>query len=125
VVTVNSQVSNPLNVAIASNILELFQFTSSVGMLPVVTHTDYSLVGPTNAGLTPAKPNETVTLWATGDCSTPAIILSSSSAEVTFSGRVAPGLCQINLVVPGVAPPGNDPLTVSSSPSSYSLWVAQ
>jgi uncharacterized protein (TIGR03437 family) len=125
VVTVSSQPSTPINVAVASGILELFQFTSSAGMLPITTHADYSLVGPTSAGLTPARPNETVIAWATGDCSTAAITVSASPAVVSFSGQVAPGLCQINFVVPGVALPGNDPLSISSSPSSYNLWVSQ
>jgi uncharacterized protein (TIGR03437 family) len=125
VVTVNSQASTPINVAVASGILELFQFTSSAGMLPITTHADYSLVGPASAGLTPARPNETVIAWATGDCSTAAITVSASPAGVTFSGQVAPGLCQINFVVPSVAPPGNDPLSISGSPSSYNLWVSQ
>ncbi len=125
VVTVGSQTSTPVNVAIASGILELFQFTSAAGTLPILTHADYSLVGPASAGLTPAKPNETVIAWATGDCSTPAVTVSASPAAVTFSGRSAPGLCQVNFVVPGGAPAGSDPLSLSSSPGAYNLWVSE
>jgi len=125
VVTVGTQTSSPTNVAVASGILELFQFTSLAGTLPIITHADYSLVGPPSAGLVPAEPSETVIVWATGDCSTPVVTVGGSPAVVTFSGRVEPGLCQINFVVPGVALVGSDPLSISSSPNTYDLWISQ
>jgi uncharacterized protein (TIGR03437 family) len=124
VVTVGSQASAPINVAIAGGILELFQFTTAAGKLPIVTHANYSLVGPVSAGLVPAKPNETVIAWATGDCATASLTVSGISASVAFSGRVAPGLCQVNFVVPGMAPAGGDQLSASTSPNTYTLWVS-
>lgn len=124
VASVGGQASSPVTVAIASGIMELFQFTTSVGTLPIITHADYSLVGPTSVGLVPAKPSETVIAWATGDCSTPAITVSGSPAAVAFSGPVEPGLCQVNFVVPH-SPPGGDQLSLSSSPNTYSLWISQ
>ena len=124
VVTVGAQVSPPVNVAIAGGIMELFQFTTSAGTLPIITHADYSLVGPVSAGLAPAKPNETVIAWATGDCSTPTVTVGGVSASVAFSGRVGPGLCQINFVIPNTSS-GNSQLGLSSSPNTYPLSVSQ
>ena len=124
VVTVSTQASPPVNVAIASGVLELFPFTTSGGSLPIITHADYSLVGPATAGLVPAKPTETVIAWATGDCSAPNLTVGAASASVAFSGRVGPGLCQINFVVPN-APTGNNQLSISTSPNTYSLWISQ
>jgi probable HAF family extracellular repeat protein len=125
VVTVNNQESAAINVSVASGVLELFNFTSSAGQLPITTHSDYSLVGPATAGLVPAKPNETVIAWATGDCATPTIAVNATAANVLFSGSVAPGLCQINFVIPSTVSAGNDTMRISSSPNSYNLWVAQ
>jgi uncharacterized protein (TIGR03437 family) len=124
VVSVVAQASPPVNVAIAGGIMELFQFTTSAGTLPVITHADYSLVGPANAGLVPAKPNETVIAWATGDCSTPSITVAGGFATVAFSGRVGPGLCQINFVIPNTSS-GSSQLRISSSPNTYNLWISQ
>jgi uncharacterized protein (TIGR03437 family) len=124
VVTVGGQASRPVSVAITSGIMEVFRFTSSAGTLPTITHADYSLVGPVNAGLAPAKPNETVIAWATGDCSTPTTTVGGTPAAVAFSGRVAAGLCQINFTVPK-SPGGSNQLSFSTSPNPYSLWISE
>lgn len=123
VVTVDGQTSQPAMVSIANGIMELFGFTSSVGPLPIITHADSSLVGPNSAGLVPAGPGETVVAWGTGDCSSPTLTAGGERAAVTFSGRVAPGLCQLNFVVP-TALRGSNQLTVSTSLNPYVLWVA-
>ena len=124
VVTVGGQESQAAGVAIKSGVMELFQFASSAGTLPILTHADYSLVGPASAGFVPAKPNETVLAWATGDCSTPTATVGGASASVIYSGRVEPGLCQVNFVVPGSAA-GSTQLSFSTSPNAYTLWVSQ
>ncbi len=124
IVSVNGQQSQPATVTVKAGIMELFGFTSSAGALPIVTHSDYSLVGPGSAGLNPAKPGETLIAWGTGDCAAPAISVGSASAAVIFSGRVAPGLCQINFSVPnGLS--GANTLQISTSTSAYTLWVTQ
>jgi uncharacterized protein (TIGR03437 family) len=123
VVTVDGLASQPTTVAIQAGVMELFGFTSTVGPLPIVTHANYSLVGPTGAGLTPAKPGEAVIAWGTGDCSTPGVTVAGAIAAVSFSGRVSPGLCQINFVVPNSAA-GSSQLGLSTSPSAYTLWVS-
>jgi uncharacterized protein (TIGR03437 family) len=124
VVTVGTQASLPVSVAIAGGIMELFQFATSAGTLPIITHADYSLVGPVSAGLAPAKSNETVVAWATGDCSRPAVTVGGISATVAFSGRVGPGLCQVNFAIPNTSS-GSSRLGISSSPNIYTLWVSQ
>lgn len=124
VVSVDGQASQPVGVTVTSGILEIFQFTSSAGPLPIITHADYSLVGPASASLIPAKPNEAVIAWATGDCVTPAVSVGGASSAVAFSGRVGPGLCQINFVVPN-DPTGSNQLRMSTSPNTYNLWISQ
>jgi uncharacterized protein (TIGR03437 family) len=121
-VTVGGQTSPVVKVNVAPGVMELFGFTSAAGPLPIVTHSDYSLVGPASAGLTAARPGETLIAWGTGDCTAPAIAVGRTSPGVTFSGRVAPGLCQINFTVPdGLT--GANPLTMSTSTVSYTLWI--
>jgi uncharacterized protein (TIGR03437 family) len=124
VVTVSGQSSEPETVTIQSGIMELFRFSSSAGTLPLITHADYSLVGPASAGLVPAKPNESVIAWGTGDCALPSVTSAGKAATVQYSGRVAAGLCQINFVVPANAP-GSNQLRFSTSPNSYAFWVSQ
>jgi uncharacterized protein (TIGR03437 family) len=122
VVTVNGLPSQSVKVNIGSGVMELFGFTSTAGSLPIVTHADYSLVGPVSASLTPAQPNETLIAWGTGDCANPVITVGTATAQVIFSGRVGPGLCQINFAVPsGLS--GANPLKISTSTVSYTLWV--
>ena len=123
VITVGGQSSPPMTVSIASGIVELFNFKSSAGSLPVITHADYSLVGPRSAGLVPAQPGEEVIGWGTGDCSTPTVTVSGRAAKVLFSGRVQGFVCQLNFVVPSGAS-GEDQLKISTSPSVYTLSVA-
>ena len=123
IVTVDGQASPAANVNIKAGIMELFLFTLSSGTLPIVTHSDYSLVGPASSGLTPANPGEALIAWGTGDCTPPAITVGTASAAVFFSGQVAAGLCQVNFYVPnGLS--GANPFQVSTSMSSYTLWVA-
>ena len=123
VVMVTNQSSQPASVAIARDVMELFLFTSSAGSLPIITHADYSLVGPATTGLVPAKPNETVIAWGTGDCSAPGVTVGGASATLAFSGQVEPGVCQVNFVVPN-SPTGGNQLKLSTVPNSYTLWVS-
>lgn len=123
VVIVDGLASQPATVAIQSGVMELFGFPSSAGPLPIITHADYSLVGPPSANLKPARPNETVVAWGTGDCSAPSVTVGRAPAAVVFSGRVAPGLCQINFTIPDI-PAGLNSLSMSTSPAAYALWVS-
>ncbi len=122
-VTVDGQTSQPATVSVASGILELFRFASSGGSLPVITHADYSLVGPSTAGLIPAQTGEAVIAWGTGECSSPAMTVGGEVAHVLYSGMVEAGLCQINFLVPtGLS--AESQLTMDTSPNVYTLSVA-
>jgi uncharacterized protein (TIGR03437 family) len=123
VVTVDGQASPSVTVSIASGIMELFSSTSSAGSLPTITHANYSLVGPSSAGLIPAQPGEEVIAWGTGDCSNPIVTVRGKAATVVFSGWVEAGLCQLNFLVPSGSS-GEDQLEISTSPSAYLLAVA-
>lgn len=123
VVTVGGVATPPATVTIASGIAELFAFPSQAGALPIISHADYSLVGPSSAGLVPAKPGEMVVAWGTGDCVKPTVTVAGSAAIVAFAGRAGPGLCQFNFVVPSGVTGGTD-LRVSTSSTRYTLWVA-
>jgi len=114
VVTVNGQASAPATVNIASGILELF----SVASLPLITHADYTLVGPAS----PAQPGEVLLAWGTGDCLSPAITVNGNPAAVLSSGRVDPGLCQLKFFVPNGSS-GESTLKISTSPNVYNLSV--
>jgi uncharacterized protein (TIGR03437 family) len=123
VVTVDGEASTPVTVSIASGILELFSAASSGRSLPLITHADYSLVGPSSAGLIPAKPGEAVIAWGTGDCLSPAITVDGKAAPVLSSGRVGAGLRQLNFSVPSGSS-GVSELKISTSPNVYTLSVA-
>jgi len=123
VVSVNGLNSPPAYTNITPGTLELFGFNSGAGRLPVVTHADYSFVGPTSTGMVPASSGETIIAWGTGDCTKPSVAVGGSAAVVLFSGRVAPGLCQIDFVVPNNLNAASQ-MTISSSPDTYILWLA-
>ena len=114
IVTVNQQASAPVPVNVASGIMELF----SDGSLPLITHADYSLVGPSS----PAQPGETVIAWGTGDCVSPSITVNGNAALVLSSARVNPGVCQLNFLIPAGSN-GDSQLKISTSPNVYRLSV--
>ena len=121
-VTVSGLTPAPATITIAPGILDLFSFTEVSGQLPVVTHADYSLVGPATSGFKPAQRGETVIAWGTGDCSSPSLTVGGVRVSVAFSGRVEAGLCQTNFAVPSSA---SGPVVLkTSSASSWTLWVA-
>lgn len=100
------------------------------------THNDGTLLGPTGlypGQSTPAKPNETIILYANGfgPTSTPAtsgavtqsgslpvlpvVKIAGIASSVQFAGLVSPGTFQFNVTVPASAPAGDDTLTASYS----------
>jgi uncharacterized protein (TIGR03437 family) len=104
-------------------------FVFNGGPYIAATHVNGTLIGPTSlfAGLTtPAKPTETVVLYANGFGPTsvavvagsstqsgtllplPAITIGGLPATVQFAGLVAPGEFQFNVVVPANAPSGDN-----------------
>jgi uncharacterized protein (TIGR03437 family) len=109
-------------------------FVFNGGPYVAAEHADGSFLGPANlyAGLTtPAKPGETVVLYANGFGPTSAPIVSGSAtqggtlsplpvikiggitATVQFAGLVGPGEFQFNVVVPAGLPDGDNALTAT------------
>jgi len=109
-------------------------FVFSGGPYVAAVHANGSLIGP--AGLypgssTPAKPGETILLYANGFGPTnvpvvngsltqsgtlsplPVVTIGGRPATVQFAGLVAPGEFQFNVVVPPGAPDGDQPLTAT------------
>ncbi len=80
---------------------------------------------------TPARPNETIVLWANGfglaattltEGSSsqnsqlpelPIVQIGGVTATVTFAGVVGPGLYQFNVTVPGSVPDGDSAISAS------------
>ena len=133
-VTNTGVTSAPANVP--SQALSPSFFVINGGPYAVAQHSaNYSLVGPTSlypGSTTPAKPGETVILYANGfGPGSPAVVSGSSSqtgtltplpavtiggiaATVKYAGiNGAPGLFQFNVVVPATAPDGDNLLTAT------------
>lgn len=137
VVTVNGQQAAPYSVTITDESLELFQFVAPASdgsapplVLPVITHADYSLVGPLAYStqllkLTPAKAGEIIILWGTGCKMTtnPVVSINGTPAQLLFAGITGLGLCQLNIVVPPDTPSGIASLTLPDPAPSYKLAV--
>jgi uncharacterized protein (TIGR03437 family) len=98
------------------------------------THVNGSLLGPSSlypGSTTPAKPGETVVIYANGFGPTSAAVVSGSgtqsgtlsplpsiaiggvAATVLFAGLVAPGEFQFNVVIPASLANGDQPITAA------------
>jgi uncharacterized protein (TIGR03437 family) len=125
-------------------------FVFNGGPYVAATHADGRLLGPTSlypGDTTPAKPGETIVLYANGfgETSTPlvsgsrkqggtlsqlpAIKIGGTPATVIFAGLVSPGEYQFNIVVPLSVAGGDQPITavyngVSTQPGTL-LTVQQ
>ena len=105
-------------------------FVFSDGLHVAAIHLDGTLVGPTSFSVpgytfSPAKPGETISVYANGLGPTsipvaagsitqggtlsplPAITVAGRNATVQFAGLVSPGLFQFNVIVPDAAPQGD------------------
>lgn len=109
-------------------------FAFNGGPYVAAVHTSGALIGPASlypGSTTPAKPGETVLLFANGFGSTSAPVVSGSvgqsgtlsplptvniggvAANVTFAGLVSPGEFQFNVVVPASLANGDQPITAT------------
>jgi uncharacterized protein (TIGR03437 family) len=105
-------------------------FVFSDGMHVAATHLDGTLVGPASLSapgytFSPAKPGETISVYANGFGPTsspvadgsitqsgtlsplPAVTVAGRNAAVQFAGLVSPGLFQFNVIVPDPLPQGD------------------
>ena len=124
----NGAVSSPAFTVSMNTVTPSFLLLSSAGYI-VATHRDNTLVGPTSlypGYSTPARTSEVIALFGVGFGlpSTPLVNDSASQsgslsvmpvctlggmpAPLTFAGLVSPGLYQLNLTVPAVAPNGDN-----------------
>jgi len=129
VVTNGTASSLPFSVSMKSAVSSFLLFNSSAYV--VATHTDYSLLGPANLypGLsTPAKPGETVLVYAVGFGlpvgslvsgsatqsgslpSLPVCQIGGAQAAVSFAGLISPGLYVLSITVPDGTMDGDPPI---------------
>jgi uncharacterized protein (TIGR03437 family) len=133
VVTVNGTMSAPFT-AQAQAISPSF-FVIGGGPYVVAQHAaDYRLVGPVSlypGSTTPAKPGETVVIYANGFGQTsvpvvsgsgkqagmvsplPAVSIGGSAAAVSYAALVSPGLFQFNVAVPASLTNGDQPVSAT------------
>jgi uncharacterized protein (TIGR03437 family) len=130
--TNNGSASAPVTVSTQSLSPSFFVFNG--GPYVAGQHADYSLLGPAAlypGSTTPARPGETVLLYANGFGATsvpvvagsetqsgtlsplPVVEIGGIAATVAFAGLVAPGEYQFNVVIPAGAPNGDNTLTAT------------
>ncbi len=135
VVVTNNGVASASFAAQAQTISPSF-FIFGNGPYVAATHTNGSLIGPATlypGSTTPAKPGETIVLYANGFGATsvpvvsgssmqtgtlspaPAIKIGGVAAAVGFAGLVAPGEYQFNVTVPASLADGDQPIVASYS----------
>jgi uncharacterized protein (TIGR03437 family) len=111
----------------------------------VAQHGDGTLVGPKAGTVTPAAAGETIALYATGLGATnpstpngqtlsapaplatlPNVLIDGAPASVAYSGLIAPGLYQLNVVVPAGLSSGDHIINVVAGgyPSPGGVFIA-
>jgi uncharacterized protein (TIGR03437 family) len=146
VLTPPEAMNGPAQVVVTNNGIAAAAFTAQAqpdapsffvfngGPYVAATHANGSYLGPTTlypGATTPAKPGETVVLYANGFGTTsvpvvsgsetqsgtlsllPAIDIGGVAATVTFAGLVAPGEFQFNAIVPAPLANGDQPITAT------------
>ncbi len=119
-------------------------FVFSGGPYITAVHADGSLIGPTTlypGATTPAKPGETVLLFANGFGAVsaavtsgsltqsgglptpPAVKIGGAAATVAFAGLISPGLYQFNVVVPTTATNGDAAISAAYNGSTTQSGV--
>jgi uncharacterized protein (TIGR03437 family) len=115
-VTSNGVTTSPVVAEIRDSAPGLFSYGAG---LAAAAHKDGSVVGNTslNPATRPATPGETIMLYGTGFLPSPAgitidstqaiadpvVTIGGKNATVSYAGLVAPGLFQVNVVVPNIA----------------------
>jgi len=145
ILTPPDAMSGPVQVVVSSNGTVSAAFTAQAQPLSpsffvfdathvAATHADGSLLGPATlypGSTTPAKPGETVVLYANGFGTTSTPVTSGSTAQsgalsplpvvkiggvaatLQFAGLVAPGEFQFNVIVPASLPDGDQPIAAT------------
>jgi uncharacterized protein (TIGR03437 family) len=151
ILTPPDALSGPVQVEVTSNGATSAAFTAqaksispsffvfSGGPYVAATHLNGSLIGPATlfpGASTPAKPGETIVLYANGFGSTnvpvqsgsvtqsgtlsplPVVTIGGVAATVQFAGLVAPGEFQFNVVIPASLSNGDQSITATSGGGS-------
>jgi uncharacterized protein (TIGR03437 family) len=145
ILTPPDSMSGPVQVVVTNNGTVSAAFTAQAQTMSpsffvfdathvAATHADGSLLGPASlypGSTTPAKPGETVVLYANGFGQTSTPVVSGSamqsgtlsplplvtiggvSATVQFAGLVAPGQFQFNVIVPASLADGDQPIAAT------------
>lgn len=139
-VTRDGTTSAPFAATIATSAPGFFTYTGSNGVQYVAgEHVSGAVIGNAAAtpGTSPAKPGETVELYATGLAGSvagqllaapvalttlPTVKVAGISANVSYAGIVSPGLFQINVVIPQVAA-GDQPIAITVGGASSPVGV--
>jgi uncharacterized protein (TIGR03437 family) len=140
ILTNNGNASAPANIA-AAPVSPSF-FVLNGGPYVIAQHVDGTLIGPTTlypGSTTPAKPGETIVLYANGFGPTsvpivsgsptqggnlsplPVVKIGGSNATVQFAGLVFPGEFQLNITIPSGTPDGDQSITATYSGASTQL----
>jgi uncharacterized protein (TIGR03437 family) len=102
-------------------------FVFGSGPYVAAEHGNGSLLGPATLfpGTTPAKPGETIMLYANGFGATsgflspmPVVKIGGTAATVQSAGLISPGLFQFNVVVPAGASDGDQPIAATYNGAS-------
>jgi uncharacterized protein (TIGR03437 family) len=139
-VVVNNNGSSGSGSAQASALSPSF-FVFSDGQHVAALHADNTLLGPSSLSVpgyvfTPARPGETVSIYANGFGPTSVPVVSGSSAQsgvlstlpevkiggitatVTYAGLATPGLFQFNVTIPLNTPGGDEPIVATYNGST-------
>jgi uncharacterized protein (TIGR03437 family) len=143
-VTRNGLASPPFSVPAQPLSPSFFVFNG--GPYAIATHADTSLAGPASlypGSITPAKPGESIVLYANGFGPTsqpvvsgsisqsgtlspmPTVTIGGLPAAVAFAGLISPGLFQLNVTVPQNAPSGDNPViaTINGTPTGPAALI--
>ena len=144
-VTRNGLTSAPFPVSAQPLSPSFFVFNG--GPYAIATHADGSLAGPASlypGSISPAKPGESIVLYANGFGPTspppvsgsitqsgtlsplPTVTIGGLPAAVAFAGLISPGLFQLNVVIPATVPSGDNPViaTVDGTPTTPAALIA-
>jgi uncharacterized protein (TIGR03437 family) len=138
VVVTSGGVSSPPFTANMQSVAPSFLLFTTAGYI-AATHANGSLLGPTSlypGSSTPAKPGETITLYAVGfGLPTTALVNGSAiqsgslpvlpvcqvggaPAALGFAGLISPGLYQLNLTIPAAAANGDNAVSCTYNGST-------
>ncbi|MEO5925689.1 MAG: hypothetical protein ABIR70_17845 [Bryobacteraceae bacterium] len=136
VVNNNGVSSAPYAVNVKTSSASFLRFGATNYIAATHADTNASLLGPTSISVpgyafTPARPSETIVLYAVGFGlpvatlvngsssqfgvlpTLPVVQIGGTAAQVTFAGIISPGLTQINVVIPTSAANGDNTVTAS------------